>query len=163
MSQQRHLETLRERAMRGERPAVTVGNATYEFSGVVWGGASPRVQLIDPSGTPVSRSAAEWTRMGAKFVGRSRSLARATAAGRAGLARRASSPREVIVREVMVPAPTPIAPAAVAPAPVVVEVPRAPRTRSRTPRSPSTTAGGSDKTPSQLNREIEDVVDAWED
>lgn len=79
MSQQRHLETLKKRAIDKERPAVTVGDETYEFQSVVWGGASPLVSLVDPRGSSSWKTAAEWTRLGAKFAGRSRSLAKAPA------------------------------------------------------------------------------------
>lgn len=79
MSQQRQLETLRARRQAGERPVVRVGDDDYEFAGVVWGGASPLVSLLDPSGRQIARTAAEWTRGGARFLGRSRDLAKVRA------------------------------------------------------------------------------------
>lgn len=103
MSQQRQLETLKERARAGERPAVTVDGETYEFSSVVWGGASPLVGLIDPHGATTWKTAAEWTRNGAKFAARSRSLAKVTRPTRP---RPSHAGTRVAVREVMVPVPT---------------------------------------------------------
>ena len=74
MSQQRILETLRDRRRRGEFPAVDVGGVVYEFGGVVFGGTSPSVQLIDPQGKHHTKAAIDWARAGANFRARSRNL-----------------------------------------------------------------------------------------
>lgn len=50
----------------GKKPMVKVGDLRYEFSGVVFGGTSPRVCLAGPLGSE-RKSAAEWRRLGAKL------------------------------------------------------------------------------------------------
>jgi hypothetical protein len=73
----RALETLQGRRSGGERPVVSVGGADYEFAGVMFGGSSPLVWLIDPQGTRVAKTAADWSRLGVSFRGRSRDLGKA--------------------------------------------------------------------------------------
>lgn len=75
-TQQRVLQVLAHRFDSGERPAVDVRGQVWEFGGVIFGGVSPGVALISPDGRRVSRSAAAWTKVGAKFVARSRDLNR---------------------------------------------------------------------------------------
>jgi len=105
MSQQRHLETLRARKSAGERPVVRVGEHDHEFLSVSWGGASPLVTLASPGGQATARTAAQWTRDGARFLGRSRDLARQARATRAR-----SSPRQLMAdveRYLADPSPAP--------------------------------------------------------
>ncbi len=75
MTQQHVLEQLSARVRSGGRPVVRVGDLDYEFKAVSFGGSSPLVQLADGSGVVSSRTAAQWTKAGAKFAARSRDLA----------------------------------------------------------------------------------------
>ncbi len=48
-------------------PTVKVDGVPYEILTVLWGGSSPRVCLIHPGVGPVWKTAAEWTRLKARF------------------------------------------------------------------------------------------------
>lgn len=74
MSQTRQLETLQARRRAGKFPVVRVGDEDYEFVAAFFGGTSPMVNLASPDGEVKSRSVADWKRLGADFVARSRSL-----------------------------------------------------------------------------------------
>lgn len=113
MSQQRHLETLRARKIAGERPVVRVGDVDHEFLSVGWGGASPLVTLADPAGRSATKTAAQWTKDGARLVGRSRDLA--GRARRAGPGVPRSSPKRLMAEVEQYLAQPTAAPVAAAP------------------------------------------------
>ena len=66
-SQQYKIEKLVAKRREGKRAIVKVGDAAYEFMGVIWGGVSPRVCLKAPTGDQFWHSAAEWKALGAKL------------------------------------------------------------------------------------------------
>lgn len=64
-SQQYKLEKLVAAKAAGKRAVVKVNGVPYAFGGVLWGGTSPRISLIDPAGVSAWHSAAEWKKRGA--------------------------------------------------------------------------------------------------